>query len=137
MKTNSKLLSSFLAAAVLADGRYEDAEKHFISLVAKELDVADLAGEVDAAIAEMQSLSDEAVATRLEQVSAEVAPDEREGILVLCLELLCTDGILSITEVEKYFVFADLLEVDEERAQELLDDFVDDEEEDIVIETEE
>ena len=54
-------------------------------------------------------------------------------MMSLCLQLMCADAFLSTDEVENFFAFADVLDIDEDAAQALLDEFVD-EEEDLIIE---
>ena len=69
----------------------------------------------------------------LEAAARKVDKKENEGVLSLCLQLMCADAFLSTDEVENFFTFADVLGVDEDSAQALLDELVD-EEEDLIIE---
>lgn len=133
MKTNSKILASFMAAAIWADGEYDELEKDFIDEVAEELGVKTLKADIDAAVAATQNMSGEELTDSLETAAGQVADSEKEGVLALCLQLMCADAFLSTDEVENFFVFAELLGIDEEAAQEILDEFVD-EEEDLIIE---
>ena len=131
MKTDSKILASILAAAVWADGEYDELEKDFVAEVSEELGLATLKAELESAIAATEKMSGEELTESLEKAAEKVV--EKEGVLALCLQLMCADAFLSIDEVENFFVFADLLGVDEEAAQAILDEFID-EEEDLIIE---
>lgn len=133
MKTDSKILASFLAAAVWADGEYDELEKDFIAELTEELGVNTLQADLEAAIAATENMSGEELTDSLEKAASQVADGEKEGVLALSLQLMCADAFLSTDEVENFFVFAELLGIDEEAAQEILDEFVD-EEEDLIIE---
>ena len=133
MKTDSKILASFLAAAVWADGEYDELEKDFVAEVAEELGLATLQADLGSAIVATEKMSGEELTEGLEKAAAKVADKEKEGVLSLCLQLMCADAFLSFDEVENFFVFADLLGVDEDAAQAILDEFIE-EEEDLIIE---
>ena len=133
MKTNSKALASFLAAAVWADGEYCEFEQSLVADMGDLLDAKTLTKDLEEAIAATENMSGEELTATLEEAAKQVDTTEKEGILTLCLQMLCSDAFLSSDEVENFFTFAELLGVDEEDAQAILDVFID-EEEDLIIE---
>ena len=78
-------------------------------------------------------MSEDDLADYLEKNAKGVNTKEKEGVLAICLQALCTDAFLSQDEIENFFAFADILGVDEDAAQDILDEFID-EEEDLIIE---
>jgi uncharacterized tellurite resistance protein B-like protein len=133
MKTNSKALASFLAAAVWADGEYCEFEQSLVADMGDLLDAKTLTKDLEEAIAATENMSGEELTATLEEAVKQVDTTEKEGILTLCLQMLCSDAFLSSDEVENFFTFAELLGVDEDDAQAILDVFID-EEEDLIIE---
>ena len=133
MKTNSKALASFLAAAVWADGEYCEFEQSLVVDMGELLDAKTLTKDLEEAIAATENMSGEELTATLEEAAKQVDTTEKEGILTLCLQMLCSDAFLSSDEVENFFTFAELLGVDEDDAQAILDVFID-EEEDLIIE---
>ena len=133
MKTNSKALASFLAAAVWADGEYCEFEQSLVADMGELLDAKTLTKDLEEAIAATENMSGEELTAHLEEAAKKVDATEKEGILTLCLQMLCSDAFLSSDEVENYFTFAELLGVNEDDAQAILDVFID-EEEDLIIE---
>ncbi|MBQ8386602.1 MAG: hypothetical protein IJX48_04025 [Paludibacteraceae bacterium] len=133
MKTNSKALASFLAAAVWADGEYCEFEQSLVADMGDLLDAKTLTQDLEAAIAATENMSGDELTAHLEEAVKQVDATEKEGILTLCLQMLCSDAFLSLDEVENFFTFAELLGVDEDDAQAILDVFID-EEEDLIIE---
>ena len=49
---------------------------------------------------------------------------EKEATLLISLQGLASDGVITADEMENYFAFAELLGIDDEKASELFDDFV-------------
>ena len=133
MKTNSKALASFLAAAVWADGEYCEFEQSLVADMGDLLDAKTLTKDLEEAIAATENMSGEELTAHLEEAAKKVDTTEKEGILTLCLQMLCSDAFLASDEVENFFTFAELLGVDEDDAQAILDVFID-EEEDLIIE---
>ena len=133
MKTNSKALASFLAAAVWADGEYCEFEQSLVADMGDLLDAKTLTQDLEAAIAATENMAGDELTAHLEEAAKQVDATEKEGILTLCLQMLCSDAFLSSDEVENFFTFAELLGVDENDAQAILDVFID-EEEDLIIE---
>ena len=133
MKTDPKILSTFLAAAIWADGEYDEFEKEFVNDLSEELEVATLPVILDKEIKATEKMSEEELANNLEAAAKKVDAGEKEGILSLCLQMMCADAFLAQDEVDNFFAFADILGIDEEAASSLLDEYVE-EEEDLIIE---
>jgi hypothetical protein len=81
----------------------------------------------------VENLSEDDLDVALKDAAKKVNASEKEGILVLCLQMLCADAFLSTDEIENFFAFADILGVDEDAAENILDEYVN-EEEDLIIE---
>ncbi|MBQ1177216.1 MAG: hypothetical protein IIX52_06635 [Paludibacteraceae bacterium] len=133
MKTESKILATFLAAAVWADGEYNEFEQELVGEIGEELGIKSLKADLEAAIALVENLSEDDLDVALKDAAKKVNASEKEGILVLCLQMLCADAFLSTDEIENFFAFADILGVDEDAAENILDEYVN-EEEDLIIE---
>ena len=133
MKTESKVLATFLAAAVWADGEYNEFEQEPVGEIGEELGIKSLKADLEAAIALVENLSEDDLDVALKDAAKKVNASEKEGILVLCLQMLCADAFLSTDEIENFFAFADILGVDEDAAENILDEYVN-EEEDLIIE---
>lgn len=85
MKTKSKVLSSFLAAAVWADGEYDEFEKEFVAEVSEELGAKTLTFDLNDAIKETEKMSEDELSSYLENAAKQVDAEEKEGVLTLCL----------------------------------------------------
>lgn len=133
MKTGSKVLASFIAAAIWADGEYNEFEKEFIAELGDGLGIKDFEKVLESEIVAVESMSEDDLADYLEKNAKGVNAKEKEGVLAICLQALCADAFLSQDEIENFFAFADILGVDEDAAQDILDEFID-EEEDLIIE---
>lgn len=133
MKTNSKTLSSFLSAAVWADGEFDEFEKEFVAEIGEVLEVKTLSTDLNSTIKETEKMTEDELATYLENAAKQVDAEEKEGVLTLCLQMMCADAFLATDEVENFFAFAEILGVDEQKANAILDEFVE-EEEDLIIE---
>lgn len=133
MKTGSKVLASFIAAAIWADGEYNAFEKEFIAELGGGLGIKDFEKVLESEIVAVESMSEDDLADYLEKNAEGVNAKEKEGVLAICLQALCADAFLSQDEIENFFAFADILGVDEDAAQDILDEFID-EEEDLIIE---
>ena len=133
MKTDIKTLTSFLAAAVWADGEYDEYEKEFVGDLAAELEMSQLADALEKEIKDTETMTEEQLADYLESAAKKVAAGEGEGILSLCLQMMCADAFLAQDEMDNFFSFAEILNVDDDSATAILDEFVD-EEEDLIIE---
>ena len=133
MKTKSKVLSSFFAAAIWADGEYDEFEKEFVGERDGLLEVKTISSDLAKEIKATEKMTEDELATYLEDAAKQVDAEEKEGVLALCLQLMCADAFLATSEVENFFAFADILGIDEDKASQILDEFVE-EEEDLIIE---
>ena len=133
MKTGQKIFASFLAAAVWADGEFDENEKDFLVELEEEMELKDLVADVDALVKEYENLGGEQLTDVLTEAAAKVDKDEREGVLSLTLQLMCADAYLGHDEFDNYFAFAEILEVDEDTAEGLMDELLEDEE-DLIVE---
>ena len=87
MKTNSKTLASFLAAAVWADGEYCEFEQSLVADMGDLLDAKTLTKDLEEAIAATENMSGEELTATLEEAAKQVDTTEKEGILTLCLQI--------------------------------------------------
>ena len=100
MGITSKAIAPFIAAAISVEGAYEEVEKETVGGLAEELGLKDLDKEVEAAFKKIESLEDD--------------------------DLLAADGLITADEMENYFAFAEVLGVEEEKASEIFDEYVED-----------
>lgn len=92
--------------------------------MAEELELNDLQKEVEAAFKKIEKLSDDDFDAYLEEAAKAVKAGEKEATLLISLQVLASDGVITADEMENYFAFAELLGIDDEKASELFDDFV-------------
>lgn len=134
MALTSKILAPFISASILAgEGEYGKIEQACVAALANDLGLNDLNKTVKKELDKTRTLDDDAFDEYL-ATSAEVVSDN-EAVLLICLDVLASDGVISVNELANYFAFADILGVDEERASAIFDDFVDSVD-DLVIEDE-
>ena len=94
MKTKSKVLSSFLAAAIWADGEYDEFEKELVEEMAEALEIKTLEKDLDEAISKTENMSEDELSDMLEKEAKNVAAEEAEGVLMLCLQMMSSDAYL-------------------------------------------
>lgn len=124
MALTSKILAPFIGASVLAgEGEYDEIVKACVIELADNLELADLDDVVIKELDKLTKLSDDEFDEHLTQ-SAQTVSD-KEAVLLICLDVLASDLVISIDEMANYFAFADILGVSEDRASEIFDDFVD------------
>ncbi|WOC52284.1 hypothetical protein BPO_1637 [Bergeyella porcorum] len=133
MDIKTDVLSKFIAAAIWADGDYSEVEKDFLKEIATDLKLEDLEEKTSTEIEKIESINEEELASYIETAAKEVKEDQRELILYICLQFLCIDDVLSADEIFNYYEFAELLNINEEKANDILDEFVEENEE-LVIE---
>lgn len=126
MKTSIENISKFIAAAIMADGKYDEAEKIVLEEIADafELDATALTTNVETEINTISSLKDKALKEYLCVASTEVAEGENNYIFEALLEIVLVDGILAASEVEALFEVADLLAIPQVEAVLMLSDMV-------------
>lgn len=132
MALTSKVIASFILVPVLAgEGVYDEIVKDYVIDLAEQLALKDLEKTVIKEVEKLSQMNDNEFDDYLE-ASAKAVKDN-EAVLLICLDVLASDLVISIDEMESYFAFADILGVSEDRAGEIFDDFVD-ETEDLTIE---
>ena len=62
----------------------------------------------------------------LEEAAKKIKVSEREAVLLVTLDVLASDGVITADEMENYFAFAEVLGVEEEKASEIFDAYVED-----------
>lgn len=123
MALNSKLIAPFIGASVLAgEGEYDEIVKACVAELAEALELNDLDDIVSQEVTTLAQMDDEQFNDYLSQSAEKIV--DKEAVLVICLDVLASDLIISIDEMANYFAFADILGISEERASEIFDDFV-------------
>ena len=134
MKTDHRTFATFLAAAVWADGEYDEFEKAYLFDLAEDMELPTIPVVVEKEIKATENMTEEEINDHLEKAAKHVFKGEEEGVLTLCLHM-CANAVLSQDEVDNFIAFAEILGVEEERTNAILDEFVN-EEEDLIVEGE-
>ena len=108
------------------EGAYEEVEKETVGGLAEELGLKDLDKEVEAAFKKIEKLEDDDFDSYLEEAAKKIKASEREAVLLVTLDVLASDGVITADEMENYFAFAEVLGVEEEKASEIFDEYVED-----------
>lgn len=126
MKTDIKNLAVFLATSIWADGEYNEAEKITLGEIADalELDKEKLVAETDIALAEIEKMDEDKVNDYLIEMGAEIDEDEAVMVYMAAMQIVTTDGVLSVEEVDNLLSIATALGIDESYAMLLLIDLV-------------
>lgn len=124
MKTDSKVIALFLSTAIWADGEFTDIERDTLKDIASDFELDTLVKDVQDSIAEVASFSAEDLSKKLSESAKQVDNNEKDGILVLCLQLMGCDSYLAKEEINNYFVLANLLGIDTGHAKEVLAELV-------------
>ena len=129
MNTDIKHIAALVATSIWADGEYDAAEKIVVEEIADafELNAEELAATVEAELAIIEPMDEEAVEAYILEHSAEVDDDEAEMLLQAVLQVVIVDGVLGEEEVENVLSIASALGIDESRAVLMLTDLVKDE----------
>lgn len=123
MALNTKLIAPFIGASVLAgEGEYDEIVKACVTELAEALELNDLDDIISQEVTTLAQMDDEQFNDYLSQSAEKIV--DKEAVLVICLDVLASDLIISIDEMANYFAFADILGISEERASEIFDDFV-------------
>ena len=126
MGITSKAIAPFIAAAISVEGAYEEVEKETVEGLAEELELKDLGKEVESAFKKIEKLEDDDFDSYLEEAAKKIKASEREAVLLVTLDVLASDGVITADEMENYFAFAEVLGVEEEKASEIFDAYVED-----------
>lgn len=126
MKTSIENIAKFIAAAIIADGNYDEAEKVALEEIAEalEMDTNALIASVETEINTIEKLNAAKKKEYLCVASTEVAEDENNVVFEALLEIVLVDGILTSSEVETLFEAADLLAIPQAEAVLMLADMV-------------
>lgn len=126
MKTDIKNLAAFLATSIWADGEYDEAEKIALGEIAEamELSKEQLIEETEASIAEIEQMDEDKVNEYLIEKGAEVDEDEAALVYMAAMQIVTTDGVLVVEEVENLLSIATALGIEESYAMLLLIDLV-------------
>lgn len=126
MKTNIENVAKFCAAAIIADGNYDEAEKIALQEIAEalEFDADALTASVETEVNILENLNDTKKKEYLCVASTEIAEDENNVVFESLLEIVLVDGVLSAIEVDTLFEVADLLAIPQSDAVLMLADMV-------------
>ena len=126
MKTNIENIATIIAAAIWADGEYDEAEKVTVEEIADalELDLSAFKSAIDKQIKALDKVSANQTNATL-QDAADAVDDEEIGIVFeAALQMLLADSELSRSEVSNMLVIADALGIEHEDAILMLADLV-------------
>jgi uncharacterized tellurite resistance protein B-like protein len=134
MNTSVKDLAALVATAIWADGEFDEAEKIVLGTIAEafEIEEVSLQKEVDASLAEVQSMNEDEVNEYLLSHSAEIEDEEAEMIFEALLEIVLCDGELSSEEVDNLMAMSSAMGIDDSRAILMLVDMVKEEDDCVV-----
>lgn len=124
MKTSLENTAKFIAAAIVADGRYDEAEEIALAEIAEamEYDAEALKAAVETEVKVLETSKN--VKEYLCIASTEVAEGENNIIFEALLELVLVDGILTSEEVETLLEAAELLAIPQAEAVLMLADMI-------------
>ncbi|MCQ2317431.1 MAG: hypothetical protein MJZ90_00720 [Bacteroidales bacterium] len=126
MKTNIENIATIIAAAIWADGEYDEAEKVTVEEIADalELDLSAFKSAIDKQIKALDKMSANQTNAAL-QDAADAVDDEEIGIVFeAALQMLLADSELSRSEVSNMLVISDALGIEHEDAILMLADLV-------------
>ena len=126
MKTDIKNLAAFLATAIWADGEYDEAEKIVLGEIADAMELCkdSLTAETEAAIAELQQMDEDKVNEKKKKKSAEIDEEDASLVYMAVMQIVTTDGILAVEEIDILLSIASALGIEESYAMLLLIDLV-------------
>ena len=124
MGVTSKTIAPFIAAAFSAEGEYGEFEKEVVAGLAEDLELKGLDKEVESAFKKIESLEDEDFDNYLAEAAKGVKASEREAVLLVTLDVLAADGVITADEMENYFAFAEVLGVADDKASDIFDEYV-------------
>ena len=119
MGITSKTIAPFVAAAFSAEGEYGEFEKEVVAGLAEDLELKGLDKEVEAAFKKIEYFDN-----YLADAAKGVKASEKEAVLLVTLDVLAADGVITSDEIENYFAFAEVLGVADDKASEIFDEYV-------------
>jgi len=120
MNTDTKITAQFLATIAWADEEYSTVEKNTIKSIAESMGIPNLPQEMDYYIGQFNHLSGTEVTSCLSEIASQVDANDKEDLLVACVQLMGCDDYLADEEISNFFVIARMLGVSEDRALMLL-----------------
>lgn len=132
MALTTEILAPFIAVSVIAgDGIYGGVEQECVKDLEEDLQLDGLNAAAEAEFAKVLEMDDDELDDYLVEAAEQVS--DKEAVLLICLNVLSADLLISVNELSNYFAFAEILEVSEDRASEILEEFID-EVDDLIIE---
>lgn len=124
MALTSNIIAPFIGASVIAgEGNYDEIVKACVAELASSLNLTDLDQVVAKEVQKLTVMGDDEFDEYLNTSAKNIS--DNEAVLLICLDVLASDLVISIDEMANYFAFADILGVPESRAGEIFDEFVD------------
>ncbi len=124
METNIKNIAAFIAAAVWADGEYNDAEKDDVKEIGEALELDKLVESVEAEIEAIKDLDGQAVSDYLIKNAEGIADDDIAAVFESVLQILFADGVFTYAEAQNLLVMADALGIEHEYALLMVADLI-------------
>lgn len=126
MKTNIESIANVIAAAIWADGVYDESEKVTVEEIADALELNEVKFKtaVDSQVAVLKNMTENQVNAALLD-AAEAVDDEEIGVVFeSALQILISDNELTHAEINNMLVIADALGIEAEDAILMLVDLV-------------
>lgn len=126
MKTNIESIANVIAAAIWADGVYDESEKVTVEEIADALELNEVKFKtaVDSQVAVLENMTENQVNAALLD-AAEAVDDEEIGVVFeSALQILISDNELTHAEINNMLVIADALGIEAEDAILMLVDLV-------------
>lgn len=120
MNTDPKTIARFLATAIWADGEFSEKERECLHNIAQDYGLETLETDMETLLPEITGLQGDVLTESLTSIASQVDSEEKDSILALCLQLMGCDNYLADEEITNYFVIANILGIEEERALSLL-----------------
>lgn len=134
MKLTAQNISPFITASIFAgNGEYDYIIDDCVKGIGEELNIADLEKSVLQEMENASKLDEDAFNEYLAKCAKNIK--EKEALLMICLNILASDLVITVNEMANFYTFAEILGISDDKASEIFDDFVD-EMEDLVIEDE-
>ncbi|MCR5550388.1 MAG: TerB family tellurite resistance protein [Bacteroidales bacterium] len=120
MKTEPKIIAQFLATIAWADEEYSAVEKSTLQSIAERMGLPELPQNMDHFVDMLQHFSGTEVTSSLAEIAPQVHADDKEELLTACVQMMGCDDYLADEEITNFFVIANIIGIEEERAISLL-----------------
>ncbi len=126
MKTTDKTIAALVAAAIWADGEYEEAERITTSEIAEALELPEdeFMALVEQEIEKIKDFDEDKATEYLVANANEVDDQEVAIVYEALMQIMICDNVLTVDEVNTLIVVADALGMDEASSILLLCDMV-------------